>query len=986
MGLLTTRHRAIVARDSFERRKLSEIARSAFEARVLSRSRREPVLPFGAAGVGALVVLAFAATIVTAMRAAVASVLELQVAAQAARYAELAQSDGGWEIARRVVAEARLTPRGVHRSGEPRVRNRFAALASSSSTSLDDGGHLALINKCNKNVHFSQSDFRSIRKSGRQSESGARFEGNVHVPAVLAAPLIPIPPSSKSRSRRDQQRARQARASAVRCNAALRGVAVLGEWGGGGSRELGGGRMPWARASRGDQAESLRVLHLASDLTKRLKAAVVSGDAVASLPLHVQGRLAIQRLARENSTYGQAPRGALVRSVLSQISLPETSTKIEWQNAGPEVCEIYNNAGARLLADGDVGTRPSGARPSGVKAAKSYADPLLKKGAGLDELVSLMWGAGMVRPITTTVGGEGVTMFTVAKAPGRQRLVFDMRMKNTEFHDPPHCHMASLESLACLELPHGEDTDFSAFSGDVPDMFYRLRTPEFLHEVFWIKNVNPEQVCRFARLAGSANLLAAYNKVEGEVVGFGFTCPPMGWNWAPFLAQKTLEHVVEQVAHLGPEGRFLHATPPPVLSPAQVPHWAYIDDYGGINVGPGCRENSEKLSAEVRTALRAAGLDAHKEQIGTFIEVLGGELDLAKRAIFPKAASLREVILATRYIVKRGRASPFQIEVLLGKWQWFFLLRRPFFSVFQNVYSFVADHRRYGHSDRTVELPGTVRGELALVLDLLPFLRADLDWPWHTEVAMVDSGPEGFGLVVARPPLAEVEAEGRSGVCGFQNAVAPLGECVLLWDWKLAMRGRWSVTEHNNVGEARVGTYVASRAARCRSVRKRRVLRFSDSQVSIGLFCKGRSSKGDLLHVSRRDAAWSLFSEIRVANRWVPTYYNLADGPSRGSSRPCVGWDSARKAIAAGLPGIWQIRGMAAVQKVSSGFRTEAEQAPVPATASFLDFAHGHFFLAFKAFKRRKRRKAKALFRGSVNPVVMAHTPSCVVLRPTRLV
>ena len=509
-------------------------------------------------------------------------------------------------------------------------------------------------------------------------------------------------------------------------------------------------------------------------------------------------------------------------------------------------------------------------------------------------------------------------------------------------------------------------------------MFYRLRTPDFLHEMFWIKNVNPEQVRRFAELAGGAYLLDAYSRVEGEVVGFGFTCPPMGWNWAPFLAQKTLEHIVEQVASLSPGGRLLHATPPPDISPAKVPHWAYIDDYGGINVGPDCREKSEKLSADVRTALRAAGLDAHKEQIGLFIEVLGGELDLGKRAIYPKATSLREVILATRYVVKCGRASPFQVEVLLGKWQWFFLLRRPFFSVFQNVYSFVADYRLYGSSDRVITLPCKVRSELALVLDLLPFLRADLDWPWHAEVAMVDSGPEGFGMVVARPPCSEVQVEGRLGVCGFQNAVAPLGDYVLQWDWQLAMRGCWSVTEHNNVGEARVGTYVASRAARCRSVRKRKVLRFSDSQVSIGVFSKGRSSKGTLLHLARRDASWCLFAQIRVSNRWVPTFYNLADGPSRGATRPSVGWDSARKAIAAGLPGVWQLRGNAAVQRFTSIFNRGAEYEPDPATANFNDFDRG----PFKVIKRR--RKAKRPQRNSRNPVFMAHTPPCVMLRSTR--
>ena len=46
------------------------------------------------------------------------------------------------------------------------------------------------------------------------------------------------------------------------------------------------------------------------------------------------------------------------------------------------------------------------------------------------------------------------------------------------------------------------------------------------------------------------------------------------------------------------------------------------------------------LERRKNDALRAVGGDAHKEKVGTILEVLGGELNLEQKAIFPKAASL----------------------------------------------------------------------------------------------------------------------------------------------------------------------------------------------------------------------------------------------------------------------------------------------------------------------------------------------------------
>ena len=62
----------------------------------------------------------------------------------------------------------------------------------------------------------------------------------------------------------------------------------------------------------------------------------------------------------------------------------------------------------------------------------------------------------------------------------------------------------------------------------------------------------------------------------------------------------------------------------------------------------------------------------------------------------------------------------------------------------------------------------------------------------------------------------------------------------------------------------------------------RRHLLLTDSQITMGLLTKGRSSRPALNSVARKAAAIQLAFEMRFYLRWVPTKRNHADGPSRG--------------------------------------------------------------------------------------------------------
>jgi len=102
----------------------------------------------------------------------------------------------------------------------------------------------------------------------------------------------------------------------------------------------------------------------------------------------------------------------------------------------------------------------------------------------------------------------------------------------------------------------------------------------------------------------------------------------------------------------------------------------------------------------------------------------------------------------------------------------------------------------------------------------------------------------------------------------------------------------WSHEEHNNVLEARAALMVLRHVARRPSGYKKRVLVFTDSLVTLGIFEKGRSSAPVFLHLCRRAVAVVVSSRMLVYWRYVPSELNYSDGPSKGEP-PGVAKDTA---------------------------------------------------------------------------------------------
>jgi hypothetical protein len=136
-------------------------------------------------------------------------------------------------------------------------------------------------------------------------------------------------------------------------------------------------------------------------------------------------------------------------------------------------------------------------------------------------------------------------------------------------------------------------------------------------------------------------------------------------------------------------------------------------------------------------------------------------------------------------------------------------------------------------------------------------------------------------------PDDEAKDEGSVGHCQPEMGErVPCPEVSAVWDplerWKETARWKWKVEEHNNILEARAGVVSAKIATMRPEQWRQRKLLISDSQVAIGIFAKGRSSRRVLNLVARKKAALAISTGSRFYWRYMRTHRNHADGPSRG--------------------------------------------------------------------------------------------------------
>ena len=694
--------------------------------------------------------------------------------------------------------------------------------------------------------------------------------------------------ASSSGVRRVQQKHRQ-RGEVLRLtNDMIRGVQALYRGSVQPTTDFGARVRPNSAAVPSPEIEGLRreLLDVAEDHHRR-----IDGNLCA--------RAALQQLTKEGLAYNHVSRGDVVRAKVENIDLPATDSKVEISAVGGVAGDLIREW-PKILRD----PPPS---PAEVAQTGSYGDPALRGKARI-RLAVRMWIAGMLRGCRKTCP-VGVDVFTVHKKTkdgvDLQRLIFDLRRVNLFFEKPWPCAMGSLSAMSGLDLsdrnlgrsaeqssrPDGDaEWELVGLVGDVPDFFYRVLIPEEMTGWFWLQDVDPVELYEALLLEG----IKAEELLVAEAVGVQVLC--MGWSWAPWFAQELLQEVLMKgVPEFEPDGAMRHKHPPPGISPEHpVAHLEYIDDFGAVVVQPRESSMAASVQSRARDALRACGLDVHKEALGAVFELLGAESDLNRRLVLPKSEKFGVVICATRGVVMTGFASPHEVDVLLGHWTHYALLQRTLYSIMDEVYEFV---RR--PPSGPVAIPQGVRRELAMLVALAPLVRADLSLDWCPVVSMVDAGPQLGAVVYSEFKRADVAKEGRLGlVTGWEYGMppSPVPEAWSNRRWRLGAQQQWRNQEHNNITEGRCVVMAVQRLSRCRKGRQCRMLVVTDSLVVLGSFRKGRSSNQGLLYLSRRLAGLTMGYNIRVALRYVPSERNMADGPSRGAHYACVAKETLHKA------------------------------------------------------------------------------------------
>jgi hypothetical protein len=271
--------------------------------------------------------------------------------------------------------------------------------------------------------------------------------------------------------------------------------------------------------------------------------------------------------------------------------------------------------------------------------------------------------------------------------------------------------------------------------------------------------------------------------------------------------------------------------------------------------------------------------------------VLGARLSL-DGLLSPDPTKMAHAFNMTHNILDFGRVSYRQLMQLIGVWIWFLLLNRPFLSILFYVYHFLNPMGGIEKEqlDEPRRLSAQVRLELAFLLNIAPFLCADLRFPEHPYLFASDASEDGLGGCWRPvPPDFDlfVPAE-RSGwfskhkedvQMAIQTHPSVVSACSTA-PWQVAF-----AVSHRN------GSAIVLREAlaalgmflRCHFgvSSPTRFLILIDSTSLLGAFAKGRSSSGRLNLFCRALSAIQACLESRGLFAWVRTDLNPADGPSR---------------------------------------------------------------------------------------------------------
>ena len=194
-----------------------------------------------------------------------------------------------------------------------------------------------------------------------------------------------------------------------------------------------------------------------------------------------------------------------------------------------------------------------------------------------------------------------VGIFFVLKKGGaarRLRFIFDTRIANTQFREPPRTNLPSAGSWCRVEVPAGQTLYLS--QSDVTDAFYRIRMPSGLSEMFVLPPVETKYL----------SLTDEQRATLGPRCSLRLCVLPMGWSWALRFCQRIVEAATrlagrsdaDAVTDRGPSQVFSEA------NASSVKHAEYVDIFAAISLDP---EAARSAVARTKSVFESHGIGCH---------------------------------------------------------------------------------------------------------------------------------------------------------------------------------------------------------------------------------------------------------------------------------------------------------------------------------------------------------------------------------------
>lgn len=366
---------------------------------------------------------------------------------------------------------------------------------------------------------------------------------------------------------------------------------------------------------------------------------------------------------------------------------------------------------------------------------------------------------------------------------------------------------------------------------------------------------------------------------------------PMGFSWSSAIAQSTtvarcVSAGIEESSILSPD----HDLPDNFDEACLVA----TDDTVLLHK---CKKTGYDTLRRLDEAFERHGIPRNKAKdvsLAEEVTALGCNLTSDPPSVQPAEGKLCSAVRRTLDLLHCGKASPRGLHALLGVWEWFALLQRGLFSIYDSAFAFV----RRVPEKAVVDVPHNVANEMLMALLLAPFLTVRLDrQPLDTLVA-TDAAPEfGFGVSVCecdRHTAASVckMAERRGDYVRLAPAPSDAPEVHRLGNPRrlphtqlefktiISSKAKWPA--HSGVLEAHGYLLGLKWLARHAAKHHHKVPFLVDAKAVIGAAAKGRSSSRALRTVLRSCAAHCLACDILPQLVYIPSESNPADGPSRG--------------------------------------------------------------------------------------------------------